>query len=664
MIRLTLNTPSGPEIHLFSKSAISMGSDASQVDLFLPITDHQPIYLKIIEQDRFLVVTNVSNDPFISLNGHPFGKKLLNNGDIILVHEIEILFENLLDSNEQKTTITEPRALNNEIETQPKQDQITQSFLDIELPFEEGLETLADGEWHPSYVDQFLGVDLKPPSANAEDLCTTKASIDKEKKPEYKNMASLKDDYMIDLEDEHQSVMQEQNEPSHLYQAWKWILLFIFSIFSIAGIAGSVIYFSISDKKEDQETRIAQGMADVAMALLHAQLNHLKPSNQNWSDVDFLKASLQAILPETLSYASEIDSQGQFRCFPYSLRIYTSSDLSRFLLIAQPAPSLLQWLIPKSVILVDSQAMELRIAQEVRSLNRLLASPDPLDGTNGKEISALVKQGTLIRLATLATDSDHLDFAPPTTLAWIRPGSENHIYNAPRYYRLAQSLIQKTIALSTNKVDNQEVASFQEEVDKFARLNSLILYADQGKKLALQIRQDLLAFNSADKLLFGYLTLNVQGKIYQVHLLKDEDFKDLSISANKEKEETIAFQDSNELNENRVSFELQDKRVDINHSLYIQLMQLAHQRQEALKPLMDDLCAMLERETLQPFSSFEIAYQNVIERYAAVDNQNKEMIKSALNTLHEQYQEIPIEDFLTLAQKVGFEELVEHNGHN
>src|SRR4029077_18497216 len=99
MIRLTLNAKSDPEIHLFNKSTILIGAEADHVDLLLPGPHIQPIHLKILEQNGFPVLVNYANDPFISVNGHPFGKKLLNSGDIITIHQITLLFENLNTSS-------------------------------------------------------------------------------------------------------------------------------------------------------------------------------------------------------------------------------------------------------------------------------------------------------------------------------------------------------------------------------------------------------------------------------------------------------------------------------------------------------------------------------------------------------------------------------------
>lgn len=649
MFRLTLNTQSGPEIHLFNKSTLLIGSDSSKVDLTLSWPEIQPIHLKIAEQDGFIVILNVANDPFISLNGHPFGKKLLNHGDIILIHDTEILFENLPDSP-CTTKLENPPTVTSQ--------EVTTSVFDLNLPLEdERIEVLTDEEWHPSYIDQYLTSDIKPKLYVKEALASQAKSI----------VSSLKDDYLRDLEDDQPPVKSKTQEPKRFYQAWRWIFLFIFSIFVMAGIFVTVVYFSVSDRTEAQETKASQGVADIAIALLHAQMNNYKPHNQNWSDVDFLKSNLQTILPNTSSYAYEIDSQGQFKRFPYSLRIYTSSDLSHFLLIAQPAPSLLQWLIPKSVILVDSLSMELRIVKDVRSLNRLLANPDPLEGLNGKEILALVKQGTLLRLSTLASESGQTDFSPPHHLAKFRPGSENLIYNAPRYYRLGQGLTQKALHIASTKATSQEVLSLKQDVERFSHLNQLILYAEQGKKTALQLHQSLTTFAPTDKLIFGYLVFNSQGKIYQAHLLKDEDFPNPSTTVAMEEEE-IALNSSSDDELSQQDEETieqgvprQDKKVDPNHPLYLQLMSLSLMREKELKPIANSLQAMLDLELLKPDSGFQFDYQEILNQFLTVEARHQKNIKEALNSLYLQYEDISVEDFFAYVKAVGFEKLIQHN---
>jgi hypothetical protein len=669
MIRLTLRAQSQPEIHLFNKATILIGTELAEVDLPLKHLALQPIHLKIVEQTGFSVILNLTNDPFVTINGHPFGKKLLNSGDIIQIHEIDLLFEILTDPiqntqqiEDESTSLNQildrkiqskdPSSIQNPISDNPSAD--LSSFLHLSIPFEQEIEAFSQHEWQPADLDHVL-----KEMETEKDLQTSTTPHT----PERKVLQSLKDDYLRDLDDDgSQSFNHETQELSHLYQAWKWIILFIFSVLTIAGIIGTVIYFSVSDKAEAQETKIAQGMADIAMALMHAQLGHFKPPNQNWADIDFLKTNLQSILPHTHSYAADMDVQGQFKCCPYSLRIYTSNDLSHFLLIAQPAPSLLQWLIPKSVIVVDSQTMELRTVKDLRSLNRLLANANPLDGANGKEIETLIKQGHLIRLSSLANESGRLDFCPPKNLAWMKPGCENFIYNAPRYYRLGQPLVQKAIALFTSKGTSQEVANFKQEVESFSKLNGLILYADEGKKAALMTKQGFLTFAPTDNLLFGYIVFHSPTKTQQGHLLKDEDdLKEFSgMHFSPKEHEPLAFHPISEIKKEEFTLQVDETPLtDSNHPIYIQLNHFSRSRQEELKPLEIKLTEMLRQETQKPNPQFQIEFQEAFHAYEMINIKHTRMIKEALQALYHQYEDMPITTFLSLVKDAKLDQMIQ-----
>ncbi len=669
MIRLTLNAQSDPEIHLFNKSTLLLGSDPNQVDLLLCGPEIQSIHLKIIDQNGFPVLINIANDPFVSVNHHPFGKKLLNSGDLIIVHQITILFENLnaeenaFDSSKEGTLVS---LLENKIRAQ---EETPPSFIgniqfsSFSLPFEKEVEGLKEDELHQTSIESYL----KELESTHESLKQSSPSVEQSFSKERKKITSLKDDYLKDLDDDNRdhkaSSVEQVAETSHLYQAWKWILIFIFSLLAISGVMGIIIYFTLSDKTEAQETKAAQGVADIVIALAHAQLNHLKPHNQNWSDVDFLKSNLQAVLPDTNSYASQIDAQGQFNCCPYNLRIYTSSDLSHFLLIAQPDPYFLYWLIPQSIIVVDSNLMELRTLKDIRSLNRLLANPNPLDGPNGKEITSLIKQGELIRLSNLAQDSGLSDFAPPKNLGWMRPGAENLIYNAPRYYRLGQTIIQKAINLSTLKGSSQEVANLKQDIENSNWLHHLILYSDQGKKSALLARQGFSMFAPSDNLLFGYLLFNAQGKIHQVHLLKDEEGgKDSSMAyLSKEKEgDFIHLERIPEArNKEEIKKNIENSVVDHNHPIYIQLQALAHARENELKPLLTALSALMNQELQTPRPQFQIEFQNLSHVYLMANAKHKQILKENLDALYHKYEEMPIHQFLAFIKELHLNQLIQ-----
>lgn len=650
MIRLTLNALSNPKIHLFNKSIILLGAESAQVDLILPGVAIQPLHLKIIEQNEYHILINYVNDPFVSVNGQPFGKRIIRSGDQIVIHQTTLLFE----------TDTPPPKKEKIPQSSPPLSQYLSPLPSFSLPFEKEVEALKEEELQKTSLENYI---KELERTTNQPLSHHPVSPTENPLTNRKNTVSLKDDYLRDLEDENHhkgtGLFGHLTEPHHLYQAWKWVLLFIFSLLAIAGVIGTTFYFSMSDKTEAQETKVAQGVADIAMALTYAQLNHLKPHNQNWSDVDFLKTNLQTILPDSSSYASLLDAQGQFHRYPYSLRIYTSSDLSHFLLIAQPTPSLLYWLIPQSIIVVDSRLMELRTLKEVRSLNRLLAHADPLDGPHEKEITSLVKQGELIRLSSLASESGHLDFAPPKNLAWIRPSSENLIYNAPRYYRLGQNLIEQAISLSTSKGTSQEVASLKRDVESYKELNHFVLYSDQGKKSAVLARQGLLMFAPSDTLLFGYLLFNAQGKIHQVHLLKEEEKRsDLTQVTQESEADILAFQSASEI-ENKEDFNKKHSDVDHNHPIYIQLQSLENARENELKPLIAALFAFVNQDLQNPRPQFQSEFQNLSHSYLMANAKHKHALKKNLDQLYQQYEDIPIQQFLAFIKELNLDQLIQ-----
>ncbi|WP_075883479.1 FHA domain-containing protein [Candidatus Protochlamydia sp. W-9] len=671
MIRLTINASSDSEIHLFDQSTILIGADAKQADLVLPGNSIQPIHLKIINQNGFLILINQAKDPFVSINGHPFGKKLLNSGDVISVHQNQLLFENLAHTsleNSNDTPLFSNHALDQKTsgEDPDQSGKIASSYsLNMSLPFENEIEALSDNEWNQTNLDQYLNLSTD----STHSISPISSNNSKNKEPGEKKSQSLKDDYLRDLDDENQTKKDTVfnytlTESGHLIRAWKWFILFILLILTITGFVGTIIYFRFSDKAEIQETIASQGVADVAMALTYAKLYRLKPHNQNWADLDFLKNNFQAILADTPSYGNQIDAQGQFICCPYTLRIYTNSDLSHFLLIAQPAPSIYYWLIPKSTIVVDSNAMELRTLKDLRTLNRLLANPEPLEGTNGKDISALIKQGTLTRLATLSTDPNQQDFSPPKNLGWIKPGAENFIYNSPRYFRLGHPLIQKAINLATAKGTSQEVSALKQDVENFSKLPHAVLYSEQGKKTALQTKQGIATFAPSNKILLGYLLFNKQGKIQQAHLLKDEEeIKDHIFL--KEKEQIALI--GSEINEKNIKEENEPlhmdhtTHVDFNHPIYIQLQALTLARENELTPLSTALNHLINRELHHPSGHFQTDFQTLSHSYLMTDAKHRQLLKEALEMLYQQYEDMPINQFIVFVKQLHLEHLIIKN---
>lgn len=632
MIKLTVNPDLKPEVKTFSKSIVAIGSEVpSQADFSLPGETLQPVHIKIQEQDGRFIITNNANDPFVTLNGLPFGKKSLKNHDLIQIGNTIIRFEgenskpfsvseevpstsshgkpheNWVDTEEKLNVIleqalasklTEPnpgqrQQLNKDIRQDSaaspnyKREEFQESMdfgngFDVESEMEK-LEEQAEIEagWN---FDQMKEDDLEDLLNQVEELESSrdtdqshvkesllsetnrnplsehiqKSSAQHHKPlesnihqqtvsvqpPAHKNgdphsspapkhsKGSLKDYYLSEFDDESENWNQNKKSQKDAEQSakWNWSLIAIIGcvILALILILGAFFYSNIRARNAEEEIRAAEGVADVAMALTYAQINHINPQNQNWSDPEFLKNNLMAVLASEYSPVATLDHHGQFSNNSYLLRIYTSNDLSQFLVIAQPAPSLLQWLIPKASILVDSKAMELRRTSDLKAMNRLLLNPTTLDGLSAMEVSNLVKHGENIPLATLAAKSGQDGFNLPKALAFIRPNAENFIYNAPRYYHFGESFLKKAHILNESPSNGYEVALLQQEMLELSKFSNLVLYSSQGMQWAAQAQKSINTFLPNNKLLVAYLTFNSKGKINSSHLLMDEGPTDVA----------------------------------------------------------------------------------------------------------------------------------------
>ncbi len=661
MIRLTVRVQGHRREYLFNQSMIQIGSDPNSVDVLLEGTEIQPIHLKMIEQNGEIFLINHVNDPFASLNDQPFGKKKLSNKDIIDLDGNSMLFERIapfaIEELAEKQSIRDRSSQNSSIENKQKEG----SF--FELPFKIEEQTPRGIQLDEVVLEKYLS------SSGGQSAASSLSSNEKKQTPP-KPSSSLKDDYLKDLEDEYQqqgadSPFSRLQEPSHLYQAWKWILVFIFSLLSLCAAVGFILYLTLSDKTEAQEIKASQAVADVAMALTYAQIHHLNPVNQNWSDPDFIKSNLLNILPETVSHASQIDAQGQLHCCPYTLRIYTSSDLSHFLLIAQPAPSLFSWLFSPALIVVDSHLMQLRIFKDVKSLSRLLAHQDPLDGGNGKEITSLIKREGLVHLSSLSTEEGCCEFTPPKALAWMKPGAENLIYNAPRYYRLAEHLAQRSLALVESKTSQNEVSQLKDDLHYLSStLPQIVLYSDQGRRAAVLMRQQLALFSPTEKLLIGYILFNAQAKIHEVFLLKDDEEESTALIAYHPPQETAVFSRSEEgsaKGDNPLQQEASSGQIDFWHPVYIQLQSLSLSRASELTPLAQAITQLIAQDIATPRPQFQTELQNLSHSFLMADAKHKQAIKEALNALYLQYQELPIQQFLHFVEALKLDQLVHEN---
>jgi hypothetical protein len=565
MIKLIVNPEKNPVENVFNKSTIIIGSGfPTEADLYLPEETLQPNHVQIQNQEDRYVITNSANDPFVSLNGIPFGKRVLKNNDLLQIGHtmIRIVIESSPESTQEENLLTarvfpkEPlgnaderldKIVHKILESKQNKSLRSNASTPITGPSTDESSTEGVAEENFEAHDQDLQALLEQveqleslgqkaeeykPTQESMDLSTVDESIIEPVSSESASTApspaaSLKDEDATESEEEgkawNQKKLQDQPTPKETRWNWKLISFVIVVLFAIILIGASFFYSQMLAENVKEEIKAAEAVADVAMSLAFAQTNHIKPPNQNWSDPDFLKTNLMAILPPEHIPLPYLDNQGQLSHVSYLLRIYTSSDLSQFLVIAQPAPSLLQWLIPKASVLAYSKGMELRKTTDLKSLNRLLLSPTTLDGMSAIEVNYLIKQGEIIPLNILGPKNDNQEFLPPKALALIRPEAENLIYNAPKYYHFSEVFLKKAQVLADLDIDSFELALLQQEMDELNKYPHLVFYTAQGMQRARQSQTFIETLLPNHKFLVGYLKLNPTGKIISSHLLIEDN---------------------------------------------------------------------------------------------------------------------------------------------
>lgn len=569
--------------------------NSQQPDLPLNLPNLHPEHVTIEEIEGQFLAINVSNDPFTTINGEPFGKKFLSNGDLLEIQSVVIEFE-AVKSPEMSIR---PRIV-------PNVDNLIRRVEELEA-------SLREANNLPPLPKNELQEDIEG-----------KLSFDSKLNPKLRRK-SLKDDYLREMDDESEGDPSKNSDLTtpRFIISWKALVSFIVCLLFFCGAAFSIFYFSMIERTEKEEMKVAAAVADVVMALNFAQINQALPQNQNWSDPDFLKHNLTAVLANGYQPLANIDSHGQFNGTAYILRIYTSNDLAHFLVIAQPHASLLQSLVPKSAIIVDSSTMELRKTKDLKTLNRLLIDPT-LDNSNSGEIAYLVGQGELITFEQLNRSQKDGSFSSPKALAFIRPGAENLIYNALRYYHFGESLIKHAVALYDARDNHHEISHMMQQIEALTKYTNIVLYTSGGLQTAIAAQRALATFAPQHKFLFGYLQLGTRGLASNGHLLIDDASAMAAINPT-ERSTPHSFG----------NFERLDaKGNQVNgHPLDNLLPDLSLKRQDALSRIDDNINLLIESENISPNPDFTRDLSILFQTYELTDLKYQKLIGETLSLL-------------------------------
>lgn len=599
MIRLVIQYNSHPpKTYTFDQPTITIGKDGdTTVDVAIPDDSLRDVHLTISKSEGkntfVYTISNTANDPFCSFNEAPFGKRKLHVGDTITLGTTSILCEAI-----------EIATMPNAVPVQPAP---------------------------------------QPPQEEEQEIVFKKPKI------------SIKDDYLREYDDDSEtSPFRRREKGQNAYdsflrapKSWSMVAKFFAASIGALAIILGLFYMNVRDQAGEEEIEAARGVADVAMSLAYAQVRRIEPQSHNWSDPEFVQNNLTAVLAPNHPAVADFDAHGQFTRCPYLLRIYTGSDLTRFVVIAQPAPSLLHWLIPRASLVVDSSTMEIRKIHDLKSINRMLVN-GPSTEVN-KELSNLIFQGDLIPLSNLVSPAENQGFSVPKTLAMIHPGAENYVYNAPRYYPMGEDFINQIIAIMEQPSSNHDIFLVQQELNLLQRFPNFILYTSEGIEHAMQARKALSLLAPNEQFQLGYTQVNSKGKIINAHILLDE------VADGSRTQEEIAINDAKVSSQEGVSQmkvgaletgNYSEEPSTMSDPFLLQLNALITSRTLTLKPIADEISGILAGHTQNWTSQFSSSYAKAQAKYARVDEEQRDKIVKALGTFIHEHKHLPATRFL------------------
>jgi hypothetical protein len=424
------------------------------------------------------------------------------------------------------------------------------------------------------------------------------------------------------------------------------ILLFTLSFFSLLKVG-----LDFLEKEREKEEHMAiQVVADTAMALMYTKIHETGPERQLFSDPHFIEKGLKAVLGKIKSSATEVDAQGRFKEIPYILRIYTSPDLKQFLVMAQPTPSLFNWLRPKESVVVDSNLMDLRKFDKIKELNRLLVYLNSPEEGNfyANLVTQFLSEQPKVSLLELGRKHPGKGYTPPQELTVIKPQAQNYLYNAPRYYRFTQDVIFEALKSLEGKGDKAFLKSVFSYLGLF---RDPIYYTTQGSKNGRELKRALKTWIDREYFV-GTLFLGEEGEILSQALVLEDS--PVELSHLKFQEEEIAF---GMMNEEGVFDTLPVcSDLDLTHPLYLRMKEISSLREQMLTPIGSDLISLIEAQNKTATPNFFETIKTVLNRYEESCLETEHIVIHEIENLYKEYSFIPFRDFCAYAKKAHLEE--------
>lgn len=571
MIELTFFTPEA-HIKCFTQSRIVIGAGSSDLaDLPLPILEWEPEHLIFTQDAQGIWAINQANDPFVLLENRPFSKRRLDAN-----HSYQITLRGL--SILCRTTIADAGDA-----SIPASSASTQSAED------DLADLLQEVENFPTFTKTASPKELSPLKALPHPRLSKHHAL-----PMPSSVLPPMSASPASQTTSNQKGTSEENQPKEDHaasMAWKLVLASGATIFLLVAAFGLTVYGAFAETNTQAEYLAAQDVADVAMSLVHARLHPDTQRTYNLADPEFLRSHLSQLIGEEFSISLDMTPQGHLKNSSYVLRLYTNQDISQFVIVAQPEPSLWYWLIQPHTIFLDSATMQLHKTQDVRMINRILAQANLFQGKQLAALNPLFAQSSIIPLRTLSHAINRREFASPRALIKLRPGAENRIYNAPRYHRLGDPLF-KLLAEMKATASAAESALVLDNMHAFSDFHNMVLYTIASLHTAQKAVKALQTHFPEEQFLIGHMTLDKENHSLLASHLVDPvpETPDLRFIAD----------------------------ADI-HPLQAKLEELAQVRKTAIEPFTQGMLAQIASHLTKPSDRFYETMEDLLQRCKATD---------------------------------------------
>lgn len=600
MLELTFLTPEA-HVRCFNGQRIVIGAGSNDLsDLPLPEMEWEPEHLIFTQDAQSIWAINQANDPFVLLDNRPFSKRRLeaNSSYQITLRGLSILCRTPATTTDEKTSempllqVAEDdlMALLQEVERFPVENK--------KAPVKEAKE-LSLPKFSP-----YLPLPKQPPSPIPS--TPIPPTLSPPITPLNPSVFSVSPQQQA-IKAPEEKLPEEDRAAS---MAWKLVLASGATIFLLVAVFSLTVYGAFTETNTQAEFLVAQDVSDVAMALVHARLHPDKQKIYNLADPEFLRGHLSQLLGEEFPISLEMTPQGHLKSTAYLLRLYTNQDISQFVIVAQPEPSLWYWLIQPHTIFLDSTTMQLHKTQDVRMVNRTLAQSNLFQGGQLAPLTPLFAKSRVIPLRTLSYELNRREFAPPKELKKIRPGAENRIYNAPRYHRLGDSLVKMLTEFKPfSTTDN---ADFLENLHAFSAFHDMVLYTMGNLNTAQKAIKALQTHLPEEHFLIGHMTLDKDNQSlltsHLVNPIPETPLLELPEIANAEK-----------------------------HPLQIKLEELAEARKQAIAPLTQEMLTQIASHTHNPSDNFYETMGDLLQRCKKIDVPSCEQMRHALAHFYLEY---------------------------